>query len=101
MASGEALIAFGELEVDEFDQAQLGRLVIESGDVPKVKDFGLFWREEGLSEALRLLDCLEDALQRAEVSGFDDFGFAVNALAVADVVVREAFDDFAGEGRHG
>jgi hypothetical protein len=33
----------------------------------------------------------------AEVDGFDDFRFAVDALAVAEIVVRAAFDEFTGQ----
>ncbi len=39
-------------------------------------------------------------IQRAEVSGFDDFGLAVNALAVTDVIIGMALDGFARKAGH-
>ncbi len=96
LADGQALVAFGELGVDQFRQAELVSLVIESGHVAEVEDFRLL---RGLGN-LGALDGLEDAVERTEVSGFDDFGFAVDALAVADIVIGAAFDEFARERRH-
>ena len=43
---------------------------------------------------------LKDMVEGTEVSGFDDFGLAVNALTVAEVVVGAAFDELAGEAGH-
>ena len=96
LACGQALVGFGELGVDQFRQAELVSLIIEGGHVAEVEDFRLFWGGGNLCA----LDGLEDAVEWTEVSGFDDFGFAVDALAVADIVIGAAFDEFARERRH-
>jgi hypothetical protein len=40
-------------------------------------------------------------VQRAEISGFDDSGFAIHALALAGIIVGTAADDFRGKGGPG
>ena len=96
LAYGQALVAFGELGVDQIDQAQLGGLVVESGDGAKLQDFGGVRQERGLG----VVEGLEDAVEGAEVGGFDDGGSAIDALAVADVVIGVALDELSGEAWH-
>ncbi len=45
-------------------------------------------------------DSLEDLVQGAEIDGFNDFGFAVHALALPGIVIGAAVDGFGGEGGH-
>ncbi len=96
LADGQALVALGDLGIDEFDQADLLGLVIESGDIAEAGQAGAF----GLERRLGLGEGRQDMVQGAEISGFDDFGFAVHALALACVVVGAAGDDFGGERGH-
>ena len=49
---------------------------------------------------LGVSDGLDDVVERAEIDGFNDFGFAVHALALAGVVIGAALEGFWGEGGH-
>jgi hypothetical protein len=94
LADGEALVALGQLGVDELDQVQLLGLVPEGGDIAEAGGAGAPWGDGFLGGG----DGLEDMLEGAEAGGFDDFRFAVDALALAGVVVGAAVDGFGGEG---
>ena len=41
----------------------------------------------------------QELIEGAQIGGFDDFGFAVNALTIAEVVVRTSVDKLAREAR--
>jgi len=56
----------------------LDGLVVERGDRAEGQDFGPLRCRRGLG----LLDGLEEAFEGAQVGGFDNFGPAVDALAV-------------------
>jgi hypothetical protein len=96
LAYGQALVALSDLGINDIDQVQLESLIVESRDVAEGQDLRLFRRRRSLGG----IEGLENVVERTEVGGFDDFGFAVHALAVADVVVGVAFDSLAGEARH-
>lgn len=96
LADREALVGLGQLGVDELDQAQLLGLVPEGGDVAEAGGAGALWGDRFLGGG----DGLEDMFEGAEVGRFDDFGFAVDALALAGVVVGAAVDGLGGEGGH-
>jgi len=55
---------------------------------------------QGLTGDLSLLSGGNDVFDLAEVDLADDFGLAVNALAIAGVVIGVAVDLFNGEARH-
>ena len=86
----------GSWPFDELDQVQLLGLVPEGGDVAEAGGAGALWGDGFLGGG----DGLEDMFEGAEVGGFDDFRFAVDALALAGVVVGAAVDGFGGEGGH-
>ena len=86
LAGGEALVALGQLGIDELDQADLLGLVVERGDIAEAGQAGGLGRKGVWACG----EGLEDMVQGAEVGGFDDFGFAVHALALAGIVVGAA-----------
>jgi hypothetical protein len=96
LSYGEALLALGHLGVNQFDQTQLGDLVVESGDISEVGNF----RSLGRKWLLGRFDGLDDVFERAQVSGLDDFGTAPDALTPPGVIIGPAFDDFAGQAGH-
>ena len=96
LADREALVALGDLGIDEFDQADLAGLVKEGGDIAEAGQAGSLG-PEGL---LGLGDGLDDMVQGAEIDGFDDFRFAVHALALAGVVIGASLEDFGGQRGH-
>ena len=96
LADGQALLSLWQVAIDEGDQIQPRSQIEEGGDVTEGSNI----------DGLRLrgrrgrIEAAEEVIKGAEVSGFDDFGIAVDALAIADVVVGAAFDEFACEARH-
>ncbi len=92
----ETLIAFGKLSVHQSDQVQFHGLVVKGSDGAEGQNFsGL-----GSGRSVGGIQGLQDIIQGAQVGGFDDFGLAMHALAVADIVVGVAFDELARETRH-
>ena len=67
-------------------------LIEEGGDIAEAGQAGGL----GLERLSGLGDGLEDMVEGAEIDGFDDFGFAVHALAFAGVVIGAAVDGFWG-----
>src|SRR6266540_8004 len=96
LSDRQTLIAFGELSVDEAHQIQFQGLIIEGRDGAEAEDFYGLKRKQSVGG----LQGLKDIVQGTEVSGLDNFGLAVHPLAVADIVVRAAFDDLAREAGH-
>ena len=96
LACGQALVALGNLGIDELDQADLLGLVVERGDIAEAAQAGGF----GPERRLRLGEGLQDVVEGAEIGSFDDFGFTVHALALTGIVVGAAADDFRGERGH-
>ena len=96
LAGGEALASFGDDAIDQVHQADGSGQVVEGGDIAEAGDIdGL-----GLGRLLAALDGGHDTFQRAEIDGADDAGFAVDAAALAGVVVGASLDDFGGQAGH-
>jgi hypothetical protein len=96
LADREALVALGDLGVDEFDQADFAGLVEEGGDIAEAGQA----RGLGPEGLLCLGDGLDYMVLGAEIDGFDDGRFAVHALALAGVVIGASLEDFGGQGGH-
>jgi hypothetical protein len=69
LAHREALVALGQLGVDELDQVQLLGLVPEGDDIAEAGGAGAYWGDRFLGGG----NGLEDMVEGAQVDGFDDF----------------------------
>jgi len=96
-ADGEALVAPGREDgIEQREQIQTLRDVEQGGGIGESGHLG-FQRLGRLPGALGGGD---EVVDFAEVDLADDFGFAIDALAVAGVVIGVAADLFGGEARH-
>jgi len=96
-ADAGSAAALGDVVVDRLHQSEAPRQVIQGGQRGEVGDEGLLGSRGrgGLSG-----HGVDDVLGAAEVFLPDDFGFAVDALGFAGVVVGVAADAFLDEARH-
>ena len=97
MADGEALVALGrENGIEQLDQIQTLSDVEQGGGIGKSGDHGF----EGLRGLAGVLDGGDEIVDSAEVDLADDLGLAIDALAIASVVVGMAANRFWGEARY-
>ena len=93
----EALAALGREDgIEQRDQIQTLSDVEEGGGIAESGDLGF----EGLGRLLGALGGGDEVVDLAEVDLADDLGLAVDALAIAGVVIGVAGDGFWGEDRH-
>src|SRR5664279_2548591 len=93
----EALVAFGRKDgIEQGDQIQALSDVEESGGIPKSGDL----RFEGLRGLVGEFGGGDEIVDFAEVDLADDLGLAIDALAIASVVIGVAADYLGGEARH-
>lgn len=86
----------GQMGVQQRHQVELTGDVEQGGHVAKGGDLGF----QGLGRAVGLGGRGHQIVDLAEVDLAHNFGFTVDALAVAGVVIGFAVDDFRGEARH-
>ena len=97
MADGEALVALGRKDrIEQRDQIQTLRDVEQSGGIAESGDLGF----ERLRRLLGPLGGGDEVVDFAEVDLADDLGLAIDALAIAGVVISMAPDLLGGEARH-
>ena len=90
-------MAFGRKDgIEQLDKIQSLSNVEKSGDISESGDLGF----EGLGRLLGALGGGDEVVDFAEVDLADDFGLAVDALAIAGVVIGVAADNLGGEARH-
>ena len=95
-ADGGSGAAFGGVAVDQAGEVEAAGEGEQGGGGAELADAG----QEGLGRSLGGLEAFEDGVGAAEVGLGDDSGFAVDALAGADVVVGVAADDLLDEAGH-
>ena len=86
----------GEDGIEQRDQIQTLSDIEEGGDIGESGHLGF----EGLGRLLGLLGGSDEVVDFAEVDLADNFGFAIDALAIAGVVIGVAADHLGGEARH-
>lgn len=97
LPEGEALVALGgENGIQQRDEIQALSDVEEGGDISKSGHLSFEW----LGWQVGPFRGGDDVVDLAEVDLPDDLGFAVDALAIAGVVIGVAADEFGGEARH-
>lgn len=96
VATGQALVTFREEGIEQRDEIQTLGDLPQGGDVAATGDLGF----EGLSGDVSLPGGGYEVFDLAEVDLADDLGLAVDALAIAGVVVGVAVDLLGGETRH-
>jgi hypothetical protein len=96
LATGQALVAFGNQGIEQRDQIETLGDVPQGGDVAAGGDLGF----ERLRGNMSLLCGGDEVLDLAEVDLADDLGLAVNALAIAGVIIGVTVDLLGGEARH-
>jgi hypothetical protein len=98
LADGESLVAFGEVAVDQGDQVDL------LGQIEKGRDIAKSRNIDGLGLGSLVVVLLgsggDEGLRGAEIEGPDDLRLAVDALALAGVVVGMAVNDLCREASH-
>ncbi len=89
-------MAFGEQGIEQRDEMETLGDLPQGGDVAAGGDLGF----ERLRGNMSLLCGGDEVLDLTEVDLADDLGLAVNALAIAGVVVGVTVDLLGGEARH-
>jgi hypothetical protein len=90
------LAAFGNQGIEQRDEIETLGDVPQGGDVAAGSDLGF----ERLRGNMSLLGGGDEVLEFAEVDLADDLGFAVNALAIAGIVIGVTVDLLGGEAWH-
>ena len=90
------MVAFGKQRIEQRDEIETLGDVPQGGDVAAGSDLS-FERLRGDTGSLRGGD---EVLEFAEVDLADDLGLAVNALAIAGIVIGVTVDLLGGEARH-
>ena len=90
------MVAFGKQGIEQRDEIETLGDVPQGGDVATGGDLGF----ERLRGNISLLCGGDEVLDLAEVDLADDLGLAVNALAIAGIVIGVAVDLLGGEARH-
>src|SRR5205807_2903861 len=94
LAAREALMALGgEGGIEQGEHLQVRGDMPEGRHIAEGGHHGLLGLAAGLGGDDQVLDA-------AEIDGADDFGFAVDALTVAGVVIGVGVDEFGGEAWH-
>jgi hypothetical protein len=86
----------GEDGIEQLEQIQTLSDVEQGGGITEGGHYGF----EGSRRLLEVLDGSDEVVDFAEVDLADDFGLAIDALAIAGVVIGMAADLFGGEARH-
>ena len=90
-------MAFGrKYGIEQLDQIQALSDVEQSGGITESGDL----RFEGLRRLVGELGGGDEVVDFAEVDLADDLGLAIDALAIAGVVIGMAADYFGSEARH-
>ena len=93
LPDGEALVALGRKDgIEQLEQIQTLSDVEEGGDISESGHL----RFEGLRRLLGAFGGGHEIVDFAEVDLADDLGFAIDALAIAGVVIGVAADLFGG-----
>ena len=90
------MVAFGKQGIEQRDEIETLGDLPQGGDVAAGGDLGF----EGLRGNLGLLGGGDEVLELAEIDLADDLGLAVNALAIAGVIVGVTVNLLGGETRH-
>ena len=91
------MLTFGGQDgIQQRDQIQAGGDIEQGGDVSEGGDGGFQWLRRLMGD----LGGGDQVIDFAEVDLADDLGFAVDALAVAGVVIGVAADLLGGEAGH-
>ena len=90
------MVAFGKQGIEQRDEIETLGDVPQGGDVAAGGDLGF----ERLRGNMSLLRGGDEVLEIAEVNLADDLGLAVNALAIAGIVIGVTVDLLGGEAWH-
>lgn len=96
-ADGDALAALGGKDgIEQLDQIQTLRDIEQGSDIGESSHLGF----ERLGRVLGALGGSDEIVDFAEIDLADDLGLAIDALAIAGVVIGVAADLLGGEARH-